>query len=171
MSLLEDLRSVDLFEDLTDAELEQWAAVAQPRDVEDGELLLEQGVRSPGLLLLFEGDVNTQVSVDGHFEPGTQNTGPTWIGAIAALTETALPINALAAGPCRIAIVPRAVVHRPGADAPLGPPARDARDRAGDARHQLARGQPRTAHVARHDGRGARARAQQPGRRGAPRGG
>ncbi len=106
MSVLEDLRSVDLFEDLTDAELELWAAVAQPRDVEDGELLLEQGVRSPGLLLLFEGNINTQVSVNGHFEPGTQNTGPTWIGAIAALTETALPINALAAGPCRIAIVP-----------------------------------------------------------------
>jgi signal transduction histidine kinase len=118
MTLVDDLRRVDLFEDLTDAELEQWAAVTEPRDVEDGEQLLEQGVLSPGLLLLFDGHVDTQVSVDGRVEPGTQNTGPTWIGAIAALTESALPINAFAAGPCRIAIVPReqfidlALTHR-----------------------------------------------------------
>ena len=107
MTLVDDLRRVDLFDELTDAELEQWAAVTEPRDVEDGEQLLEQGVLSPGLLLLFDGHVNTQVKIDGRIEPGAQNTGPTWIGAIAALTESALPINAFAAGPCRIAIVPR----------------------------------------------------------------
>jgi signal transduction histidine kinase len=106
VSLLEDLRRVDLFEDLTDAELEDWAAVAEPRDAEDEELLLEQGVLSPGLLLLFDGHVNTQIKVGDRFEPGTQNTGPTWIGAIAALTEGPMPVNAVAAGPCRIAIVP-----------------------------------------------------------------
>ena len=70
VSLLDDLRRVDLFDELTDAELEQWAAVAEPRDAEDEEVLLEQGVLSPGLLLLFDGNVNARMNVDGRIEPG-----------------------------------------------------------------------------------------------------
>jgi signal transduction histidine kinase len=118
VSLLEDLRRVDLFEDLTDAELEDWAAVAEPRDAEDEEVLLEQGVLSPGLLLLFDGKANARMNIAGRIEPGNENVGPTWIGAIAALTEDALPITLVAAGPCRIAMVPReafvdlALTHR-----------------------------------------------------------
>jgi CRP-like cAMP-binding protein len=193
MSLLDDLRRVDLFGQLSDAELEQWAAVTEPRDAEDGELLLEQGMLSPGLLLLFDGTVDTQLSIDGRIEPGTQNTGPTWIGAIAALTESPLPINAVAAGPCRVAIVPResfidlALTHRPvhrHVMRVIGPVMRSinareaSRERltslgtmAAGLAHQRPRGQPRAADLARHDGRRARARAQQPGGRRPARGG
>jgi signal transduction histidine kinase len=118
VSLLDDLRRVDLFDELDDSELEAWAAAAEPREVEDGELLLEQGVLSPGLLLLFDGTVATHQTVEGRIDPGSPNTGPTWIGAIAALTDGSLPVNVTARGPCRIAMIPReafvdlALTHR-----------------------------------------------------------
>ena len=118
MSLLDDLRRVDLFDELTDAELELWAAVAEPRDAEDGETLFEQGVLSPGVILLFDGTTSAYQKVDGRIDPASPNTGPTWIGAIAALTEGALPINLEADGPCRLALIPReafvdlALTHR-----------------------------------------------------------
>ena len=35
------------------------------------------------------------------------NFAPTWIGAIAAITESPLPLNVYADGPCRVAIIPR----------------------------------------------------------------
>jgi signal transduction histidine kinase len=118
MTLLDDLRRVDLFDELTDAELELWAAVAEPRDAEDGEQLLEQNVLSPGLLLLFDGRAAAFQLIDGRVDPAATNVGPTWIGAIAALTGSPLPIGLVADGPCRVAMIPReafvdlALTHR-----------------------------------------------------------
>jgi signal transduction histidine kinase len=101
--MIEELRRIDLFDGLSDEELAAWAAVTEPRDVPEGELLLEQGVESPGPLLLFEGTASTRQGPD----PLTPNHGPTWIGAIAAITESALPVDVRADTPCRVAIVPR----------------------------------------------------------------
>jgi signal transduction histidine kinase len=119
MTLLDDLRRVDLFDGLTDEELQLWADAAQPRDVEDGEALFEQGVLSPGVILLFDGTTSAyQTTVDGRIDPASPNVGPTWIGAIAALTEGSLPIQIEADGPCRVALIPReafidlALTHR-----------------------------------------------------------
>ena len=47
------------------------------------------------------------MTVDGRNEPANANTAPTWIGAIAAITESPVPITVEADGPCRVAIVPR----------------------------------------------------------------
>src|SRR5262249_30801998 len=44
---------------------------------------------------------------NGRIEPGTPNTGPTWIGAIAAITEGQMPMSVLADTPCRVALIPR----------------------------------------------------------------
>ena len=40
-------------------------------------------------------------------DPVSPNLAPTWIGAIAAITESPLPLNVDADGPCRVAIIPR----------------------------------------------------------------
>jgi signal transduction histidine kinase len=118
MNLVDELRTIDLFDGLSDEQLAEWAAVTEPRDVPAGEILLEQGVDSPGPLLLFAG---TAVPSMGN-EPLTPNHGPTWIGAIAAITESPVPVEVRADTDCRVAIVPRArfieltlaqpVVHR-----------------------------------------------------------
>ncbi len=98
---MNELRRIDLFDGLSDEELAAWAV--EIRDVPAGEVILEQGVDSPGLLLLFDGRVATRQGND----PLTPNVGPTWIGAIAAITESPLPVEARADTDCRIAIVPR----------------------------------------------------------------
>jgi signal transduction histidine kinase len=107
MNVIDELRRIDLFDGLTDEELEPWAAATEIRDAPDGERLLHQGVLSPGPLLLFEGTTNNFQEVDGRPDPLGPNHGPTWIGAIAAITESPLPINVDADGPCRVAIIAR----------------------------------------------------------------
>jgi signal transduction histidine kinase len=106
MTVQEELRGMDLFQELSDERLDAWAAVIDIRDVADGDVLLEQG-SSPGPLLLFTGRTKAYMTVDNRNEPGNANTAPTWIGAIAAITESAVPITVEADGPCRVAIVPR----------------------------------------------------------------
>ncbi|HWK30323.1 MAG TPA: ATP-binding protein [Solirubrobacter sp.] len=114
----DELRRIDLFADLDDAALDDFAAITEIRDVPDGERLLTQGVESPGPLLLFEGTTRAFQEVEGRSDPANPNHAPTWIGAIAAITESALPITIEADGPCRVAILPRerfidlALTHR-----------------------------------------------------------
>lgn len=106
---VEELRRLDLFAELTDEQLAEWAAIVPPiREAEEGERLLEQGVDSPGPLLLFDGTTRGLIkTAGGGTDPGTPNHGPTWIGAIAAITESPLPITIEAAGKCRVSIIPR----------------------------------------------------------------
>jgi signal transduction histidine kinase len=106
MTVRDELRRVDLFEGLTDEQLDAWAAAIEIRDAADGETLLEQG-SSPGPLLLFSGHTRGYITNDGRVDPMTPNHAPTWIGAIAAITESAVPLTVEADGPCRAAIVPR----------------------------------------------------------------
>jgi signal transduction histidine kinase len=106
MTVQDELRRIDLFEGLADEQLDAWAKVVHIRDAQDGETLLEQGT-SPGPLLLFTGETKAYVTVDGRSEPANANTAPTWIGAIAAITESPVPITVEADGPCRAAIVAR----------------------------------------------------------------
>ncbi len=105
---VEDLRRLDLFAELTDEQVAEWAAITPDiRTAEDGEVLLKQGVDSPGPLLLFDGTTRGTIHTGNGTDPGTPNSGPTWIGAIAAITESALPLTIEADGPCRVSIIPR----------------------------------------------------------------
>jgi signal transduction histidine kinase len=106
MSVRDELRKMDLFEGLTEAQLDAWAAEIEISDAEDGDRLLTQG-ESPGPLLLFTGKTRGFHESDGRIDPMTPNYAPTWIGAIAAITESPLPLNVEADGPCRWAIIPR----------------------------------------------------------------
>jgi signal transduction histidine kinase len=107
MTVRDELRRIDLFDGLSDEALDEFAAVTEIRDAADDEQLLEQGVLSPGPLLLFDGRTKATQVFNGHAEPVSSNDAPTWIGAIAAITESPLPLNVYADGPCRVAILPR----------------------------------------------------------------
>src|SRR5205823_5885419 len=52
---LADLRTIDLFDDLSDEELREWVAVAELRHADANEVLHEHGEDVSGLILLLEG--------------------------------------------------------------------------------------------------------------------
>jgi signal transduction histidine kinase len=103
---IEDLRPIDLFAGLSDAELERWVAAAQPFSAEAGETVLQEAELVSGLVLLFEGVVETLSVSDGRLEPLGRQLPPTWIGAIAALTEHPLGVRMRAETECRLALIP-----------------------------------------------------------------
>ncbi|QEC48005.1 hypothetical protein FSW04_10775 [Baekduia soli] len=84
---LADLRRIDLFDGLDDAELADWVAVATVREIAVGDEVAEQGVTPAGVQLLLEGTVQTFVVNQGRLEPIGHQEAPTWMGAIAVLTE------------------------------------------------------------------------------------
>jgi signal transduction histidine kinase len=101
-----DLRPVDLFDDIDDHQLAEWAAVAQRIRYEPGELLAEQNVEVTGLTCLLEGEAQTVMVNQGRTEPVGRQIGPTWIGAISVLTRGPLPVRMEAATVCDVALIP-----------------------------------------------------------------
>jgi CRP-like cAMP-binding protein len=102
-----DLRPVDLFDDIDDAALAEWAAAAELWELEAGGILSEQGQHSTGLHCLLSGNVLTLlVGADGKAEPIGRMAAPTWIGAIATLTEGTLNVRMQADGACQLASIP-----------------------------------------------------------------
>jgi signal transduction histidine kinase len=103
---IEQLRTIDLFDGLDDAQLGEWAAAAETRDVAAGEVLVGQDEPSRGLWLLLEGTVESLVVADGRSERIGHQEAPTWMGAIAALTEAPVGVEIRAATGGRVALVP-----------------------------------------------------------------
>jgi signal transduction histidine kinase len=103
-----DLRPVDLFDDLDDEQLAVWAAAAEPFDAAPGDILIEPARPAGGLLLLLEGTARTLLLDEGREEPLGRQEAPTWIGAIAALTEGTMGVRMRAESACRLARVPTA---------------------------------------------------------------
>lgn len=106
MITLEDLRRLDLFDDLGDAELEEWRAVVQPREAAAGDVLVEQGEALPGAFLLLEGTAQSTMLEGGTEEPVGRQDAPTWMGAIAVLAKEPLPVRMQATSACRLGIIP-----------------------------------------------------------------
>jgi signal transduction histidine kinase len=100
-----DLRMVDLFDDLDDAELDRWVAVARELRADAGEILAEEGAAPPGLLLLLEGSVQTFLVEHERAEPAGRMHAPTWIGAIAVLTGDDMALRLQAETACRFAVI------------------------------------------------------------------
>jgi signal transduction histidine kinase len=103
---VEQLRTVDLFDELDDEQLSVWAASAETRAVAPGEVLVEQDEPSRGLWLLLEGTVESLVVADGRSERIGHQEAPTWMGAIAALTEAPVGVEIRAVTAGRVALVP-----------------------------------------------------------------
>lgn len=107
-----DLRAVDLFDDLDDRALGEWAAVAQWRNADPGEHVIEEGEEPEGVLCLFEGMLQVLSRNGDRFEPVATQTGPTWIAAVATLTETPVGVRMVALTPARTALIPAAEFRR-----------------------------------------------------------
>jgi signal transduction histidine kinase len=100
-----DLRPVDLFDDLDDEQLAEWVAVAKPFDHPAGEVIAEQGVVPPGMILLLEGTGQAVITESGRQEPVGRQRAPTWMGAIAVMTGDPLPVRMMAETDCRCALI------------------------------------------------------------------
>jgi signal transduction histidine kinase len=103
---LEDLRRIDLFAELDDAQLEQWRAVTQAFHVPDGGIIAEQDASPRGLLLLLEGRTRMFKVTDERFDPIGHMEAPTWMQAIAAITESVIGVRIQAQDDCVIGLVP-----------------------------------------------------------------
>jgi signal transduction histidine kinase len=101
-----DLRPVDLFDDLDDAALAEFAAVARPFGAAAGEVVAEPGA-GIGVILLLDGVVRTLIPDGDRADPTGHHHAPTWLGAIGALTRGSLGVRVQAETDCRMArIVP-----------------------------------------------------------------
>ena len=100
-----DLRPVDLFDDIDDAALGEFAAAAEERQVEPGAVVLEAGVPPEGMFCLLEGTLQLLQRDGDRFEPIGRQTAPTWIGAIAVITEGDFVSRMVATTETRLALI------------------------------------------------------------------
>ena len=101
-----ELRALDLFDGLDDAQLAAWAAAADPYTVQAGEIVARQGDEAPGLTLVLEGTLQAILVTDGREEPLGEHVAPTWIGAVAAMTGSSIGVCMKAQTPARLALIP-----------------------------------------------------------------
>jgi signal transduction histidine kinase len=101
-----ELRRIDLFDDLDDAALAEWAAVARRRSAEAGEVIAEQGEAVEGVRLLFTGTMQALLVDGDRVEPAGLHRSPTWMGAIAVLTGGGLGVRMQAVSDADLAVIP-----------------------------------------------------------------
>ncbi len=100
-----ELRTVDLFEELDDAQLAVWVPLARTYRVGAGEIIAEQGAENRGMQLLLRGDAQASIVDGGSSEPVGKHKAPTWMGAIATLTGGSLGVRMRAETDCRLALI------------------------------------------------------------------
>ncbi|MBJ7330586.1 MAG: histidine kinase [Solirubrobacteraceae bacterium] len=110
----EDLASIDLFDEVGEAEREAWAEAAVERVLEPGEEVADADLGG-AFGLLVEGRLDgIRLDADGNPQGGvdSQQVAPTWMGAISVLTGSSVPFAFRAAEPTRIGLVASADFHR-----------------------------------------------------------
>jgi signal transduction histidine kinase len=100
-----DLRPVDLFDDLTDAELEPWAAAAELHELPQGVVVHEQGQPGAGAHFLLTGRLRVSMLDGDRLDPVGHQEAPTWFGAIAALTRGLAPVRMETETDARVATI------------------------------------------------------------------
>ena len=104
---LDELRRIDLFDELDDEQLALWQQVAVIREVQADTVVAQARDPASGVLLLFEGVVQGLIFEAGRIEPVTRQVAPTWMGAITALTETGFAGQMRALTDARLAVIGR----------------------------------------------------------------
>jgi signal transduction histidine kinase len=104
---LEELRAIDLFDDLGDDELARWSAAARLVEADPEEIIGEAGEPTPGPYLILAGTVRALRPAGERWEPSGTHVAPTWIGAIPSLTENPSPVRMQCQTRCRLALIPR----------------------------------------------------------------
>ena len=106
VATLEELRAIDLFDGVEDAALQAWVDACEPYPAAKGELVIDEASEIRGLYLLLEGTLATSIVTDGRIEPLGHQRPPTWIGAIAAMTDRPLGVRMVAETDCRMVLIP-----------------------------------------------------------------
>ena len=101
---LEELRRIDLFDELDDEQLARWRDAAEIRELPADALVADAG-QTAEFTLLLRGVVQGLVTEAGRVEPILRQTAPTWMGAITVLTETGYAGEMRAVTDVRIAVV------------------------------------------------------------------
>jgi signal transduction histidine kinase len=117
---VDQLRPVDLFDGLTDAELERFANAAVLSHMPAGTMASDQGEDPRGVELVLAGSLEAiVVDPQGRAEPVGEHTAPTWIGAIGVITGGLTPVRMQALTDVTLALIePEAFIelvlaHRP----------------------------------------------------------
>ena len=101
---LEELRAIDLFDELDDQQLARWLETAEIRELPADALVTDAG-QTAEFMLLLRGVVQGLVVEAGRVEPITRQTAPTWMGAITVLTETGYAGEMRAVTDVRVAVL------------------------------------------------------------------
>jgi signal transduction histidine kinase len=106
-----ELRPMDLFTELSDAELVAWCEAAEVEEYPAGTELAKQDQTRTGLVLVLEGTIEALV-VDGTGdEPIGNHVAPTWMGAIPTLVGGPSAVRMMTRTPVRLArIQPEAYI-------------------------------------------------------------
>jgi signal transduction histidine kinase len=117
---VQQLRPVDLFDGLADAELEAWAQAAELRALTPGTSVGTQDQPEGSLHLLLDGTLESlSIGEDGSTEPLDKHRAPTWVGAVVALTRGVSTLRTIAVTEATVATIPGerfvelALSHRP----------------------------------------------------------
>jgi signal transduction histidine kinase len=102
---IEELRAIDLFEELDDDALHEWAERSTIFEVAAGETVYHEGHASTGVMLLLSGTLRGTVNNGVMDEPMMDQVAPTWIGAIPTLTQGANVITLRSLTAARYALV------------------------------------------------------------------
>jgi signal transduction histidine kinase len=81
-----ELRPMDLFTELSDAELVAWCEAAEIEEYPAGTELATQDQTKTGLVLILDGTIEALVQDGTGDEPIGHHVAPTWMGAIPTLT-------------------------------------------------------------------------------------
>jgi CRP-like cAMP-binding protein len=100
-----DLRPVDLFDDLDDHELSEWAAAARWQHAQAGEIVVDLAEQPQAVLLLLDGSLQLSRRDGDRLEPAGRQIAPTWIGAVPVLTESPVTVRMVAATSVSIAVI------------------------------------------------------------------
>lgn len=104
---LEELRTIDLFDDATDEQLAPWLAAAVTREVEAGAIVVEAGQEGVGLHLILSGTMAVMSMRGDRAEPEGAQVAPTWVGAVPSLTMGWHAVRMRAECDLRLATIPR----------------------------------------------------------------
>jgi signal transduction histidine kinase len=100
-----ELRAIDLFDGVEDAQVERWAAAAREEWLEPGDPVVLHGETGTPFRLLLEGSLDGYVERDGREERDHTHHAPTFLGAILALTGNAAFLTIRAAERSRVGTV------------------------------------------------------------------
>jgi signal transduction histidine kinase len=100
-----ELRAMDLFAGVDEAQLVAWAAAAEDAWYEPGDYVLRKGDPETPFKLLLEGRLDGYLERDGRDERDHEHVAPTWLGAILALTGERAILTIRAAERSRVATI------------------------------------------------------------------